>query len=306
MAKVTDHRSFHGKTGALTVVADVYSVFAPTYRPRFFFFRYIFRAPYRQVESLEALFAFRWSLVRFPGSPTKSLIFETVFYGDWSQYLRVLVAGAGGGVDVHALGSIGYPTVGNVEVFLDYLNQHHRPAIHVFAKDPDTSPIRYHHKMKTSLPKARWFGAIFEIRPGFVGRVTDILESWNLTDCTSNRPKSPFNNDDIFHGRAVIVQHQKKSFLHISLVYQTSSAQGKRKFRALIRPSKHFLKEFLGKEGWEKWRDVLQLTIVGAKEKDKTIRSSEQMERIFLESEFGHRRIGYWVDSQWNLPRSNQ
>ena len=307
MAKVRDHRSFHGNTGALTVVADVYSVFAPTFWPRFFFFRYIFRAPYKQVEGLKALFAFRWSLVRFPGSAKKTLIFETVFYGDWSQYLRVLVAGAGGGVDAHAFGSIGYPTVENVDVFLNYLNQHHRPAIHVFAKNPNTSPMKIPKPAtSSSWPRSeswsnrkqptRWFGAIFEIRSGFVGQVTDILEAWN-----SIGPKSsPFEIPEIQHGRAVIVQHNEKSFLLVSTVYRIAPDGFKPKALALAKPSREFLNKLLDKgPNWNTWRDLLQMTMAVTKEKDQTIRTTEAMIQIVLNAEFGSQRIGFWVTNGW-------
>ena len=63
----------------------------------------------RDLADLTEFYALRWSVVRFPGAAADSLVFETVFHGDWEQYLLKLVRKTATRVDKHAGYIGGYP-----------------------------------------------------------------------------------------------------------------------------------------------------------------------------------------------------
>jgi hypothetical protein len=256
MPEFPDKRSVTGRIGALTVIGELHPWADKTFAARYLAFRVF---GYSDLQDLRSLYSLRWSVVRFPFAKRMAVIFETIFTGDWEQYLHLLAANAHRGIDLHSFGAVGYPGAGNEELFIRYIFEHHRPATHIYAANPLFSvidsrlAIRAFAGEETTKAAAllapyvcndKWFGAVFPIRLGHRGAVSDAVELWNASG------NSPFTVPDVHHGRAVIFQNEGVDLLLIGVMY---SSPHKKQALAIDR----LLDQLLADDRWQKLRTAL-------------------------------------------------
>ena len=301
MTEFPDSSSFCGDIGALTVVGDIHRIgplrLGWTYGTRFEVAKRLRGdASHESVAALRTLYALRWSVVRFEGSGTESLVFETIFHGDWEQYLRKLVTQSGRGINFHAAGTTGYPGLSSVEVFLRYLFEHHRPAAHVFAAIPYASPIDLQLALASDTPqrqfRCRWFGSIVRLRPGARGDVEAILAGWSPSD-------SPLVLPETHHGRVVLVERAAETYILVNLAYVAERGSpredaGRRRtdlFDAAL------VQRLVTGPHADAWKQLMSACVTPAS-------STGDMICALMSRRYGHREWGrvQWADDGWEYP----
>lgn len=299
MPEFSDHRSIAGRVGALTVVGSL-NLFAASSRSLFFEgIKSVWsRTEYNDLTDLNELYALRWSVVKFPHTSKKTLIFETCFHGDWDQYLIKLVRKTAVGVDLHALGSATYPGTADIELFLAYLSKHHNPALHVYAANPMISPVDIDRFMPADdAPNAvtrmqgRWFGFLLPLKPNMLAQAQQITREWTNGD-------SPFCSALVQHGRIVTIEVEGVNFLLVSAVFVADPATNRQIYsRRMSRQQDQTLVEELVAGNKEaQWRSLLACA-------DVPVTSRSSLVEAMLKNRYGHRatRSIRWVDWCWSF-----
>jgi hypothetical protein len=223
-----DPRSEIGRIGMLTVTGTIASSpylgrsRGPRFPRRLFLFRELMQRAYtRELPKLRMLHGLRWSYVKPPASRAPILIFETIFTLPWDQYLRLLVRTMGVGIDRHAIDTVGYPGVGDSEVFVRYLFDHHHPAVDVYAANPylTAADIEARHaQLASTCPEGagtlRWIGMLVPMQPMIRSALRDITMS------TGSASTALFGHPDVHFGRVVTVRHEGMDFVLLSLTYR--------------------------------------------------------------------------------------
>ncbi len=299
MSEFPDRRSFVGRVGALTVIGDLAPLGGKLSSRSFEFMKLAWKdLQYRDLANLAELYALRWSVVRFPDSAHDSLIFETVFHGDWEQYLLKLIRKTAVGIDMHALSIKHYPGTADLDIFLAFLLRHHHPAAHVWAAHPVMSPIDIDQfqppdEAHDALEQvdARWFGVLVPLRPDASGSVRDLLSQWNVNN-------SPLRVSTIQHGRVVLVERGQHTYLLLSIVYTSKRCR----FRKLMywrgntdRADREIVKSLVGQFG-NQWHQLLSHGVDAVPTHDDLVES-------LMRQRYGHRKHGSirWVDWCWHF-----
>lgn len=222
MIEFADRRSITGRTGALTVVGPVRSgrVLSALYSSMK---RLSPILQYPEIDDLRQLHALRFTVVEVGWPhPIELLVFETVFNGDWEQYLLHLVRMTSKGINMQATGSVGYPGSEEVRPFMQFLVERHRPAAHVYAANPMLSPTDCRQlivREPMDEGTARWWGVIVPVRPGATTELIDLCSAWT-------NAASPFAAAAVHHGRIVVIERPGGSDVLISAVYRSTSEDG--------------------------------------------------------------------------------
>lgn len=306
MSEFPDSSSVTGRMGALTVVGVIKCLWPPwTFSARFWVFKKTWKAPlkvfrlirieiaYQNLHVLRTLYGLRWSVVHFEGEKRKRLIFETIFVGDWEQYLRLLVARTAVGIEWHAAGSVGFPGVENVELFLQYLFQRHRPASHVYAKSPFVSLVQLQQAIGSAneAPTHRnnWFGAVLRVRPGARDAITTLIEGWGDLSAVS-----PLQVDLLHHGRAVLIDGKTDTHLLLSACH-AAPVQETVGHRASNDAADRAFLEALFEHDPAAWLRVLRLCVCDADTEDRGVDS-------LMARRYGvpNRRSIQWNAPEWD------
>lgn len=289
MAEFPDPRSVTGTFGALTVVGDVYRFTGWTYPPRFWLFKHFKGLGYGKLDDLRSLYSLRWTVLRFPGSVRRTLVFETIFHGDWEQYLQLLVLTSKRGVNAHTVGAIGYPGLTDVGVFVRYLFEKHHPASHVFAATPHASL----NDLRAALTYAgstgaiaeppgrcHWFGVLVPLRRSHVGEVNSLLTSWK-------GDRSPFHGTSVHHGRVVVIPREGTDFLLISAAFASQETRRDAAVEGLLH-------ELLAEDRLPQWRELLFHA-------DVPLGGASAVWNLFQSCRFGHveRQVVEWTQETW-------
>jgi hypothetical protein len=300
MSEFPDRRSRIGRVGALTVVGPV-SGGSLGRISRGFLYSVMKAgsdvAQYSDLGDLRQLFALRWTQVRLPGATDESLIFETVFHGDWEQYLLHLIRQTSDGIDLHATRALRFPGASEVRLFLGFLLDRHRPALHVYAANPMLSPTDIDQLMPergdAALPAerdVRWFGSLLTVKPGALSDVESIVGSWDPGT-------SPFGSSAVHHGRVVLLQDGVRNHILVSAVYASTTQDADPMRKAIVtKRDREFVSDLMGPGRAARWNSLLQLTAEGS---DGDMSPAD----LLLTHRYGHHRSGpiRWADWCWRF-----
>jgi hypothetical protein len=220
MSHFADPEGFAGRLGALSAFGPTLPGVAWTFPIRFgaFRFAYLIGRSYESLDEIQELFALRWTLISLPGIQRRYLLFETIFIDDWESYLNLLVLNSHFGINAHSIGLSGYPGVKRVSVFMQYLAERHRVAIHLYTANPAIS-IRDIRVVSTANADARatWMSVVVPVPADRVGKVRDVADQWSEQSSINSGFRGAKNF--VHHGRMVLLQEEGSTFLLISLVH---------------------------------------------------------------------------------------
>jgi hypothetical protein len=216
MSHFADPTGFAGRLGALSAFGPTIPGLSWTFPLRFGVFRIAnrFGRSYESLDQIQELFGLRWSLIKLPGISRRYLLFETIFIDDWESYLNLLVHQSHFGINAHSIGLSGYPGVERVSVFMQYLAERHRPALHLYAANPQIT-IRDIRRTDVSGSKTdpTWFSMLVPISSDRVTAVRRLFDSWNQNSGFVGPSKF------VHFGRVLLIQEIGRSYLYLSVLH---------------------------------------------------------------------------------------